>query len=64
MLASLERDTSLVLSVGDGRTAYRVHPLLRAHLLLDLRRRHPEQVAGLHAAAADWFAARGSPRGP
>ena len=61
VLASLERDTSLVLSVGDGRTAYRVHPLLRAHLLLDLRRRHPEQVAGLHAAAADWFAARGQP---
>ena len=61
VLASLERETALVRSFGEGRTAYRVHPLLRAHLLLDLRRRHPEQVACLHAAAADWFIARGQP---
>ncbi len=61
VLASLERETALARSFGEGRTAYRVHPLLRAHLLLDLRRRHPEQVARLHAAAADWFAARGRP---
>ena len=61
VLASLERETALAQSFGEGRTAYRVHPLLRAHLLLDLRRRHPEQVARLHAAAADWFGARGRP---
>ena len=61
VLASLERETALVRSFGEGRTAYRVHPLLRAHLLLDLRRRHPEQVARLHAAAADWFGAHGQP---
>lgn len=61
VLASLERETALVQSFGEGRTAYRVHPLLRAHLMLDLRRRHPEQVARLHAAAADWFAVRGRP---
>ncbi|MBL8925247.1 MAG: hypothetical protein JNM77_03280 [Pseudonocardia sp.] len=61
VLASLERETALVQSFGEGRTAYRAHPLLRAHLMLDLRRRHPERVARLHAAAADWFAVRGRP---
>lgn len=59
VLASLERETALLRSFGEGRTTYRIHPLLRAHLLLDLRRRHPEQVARLHTAAADWFAACG-----
>jgi LuxR family maltose regulon positive regulatory protein len=59
VLAGLEDETSLVLSSGQGRAWYRIHPLLRAHLRLDLRRRHPEAVGALHGRAANWFATRG-----
>src|SRR3712207_6379174 len=55
----MERDTSLVLSSGQGRIWYRVHPLLRSHLLADLRRRRPEEVLRLHRSAAEWYASRG-----
>ena len=61
VLDALEHDTSLVLSAGEGRTWYRVHPLLRAHLRLDLQRRRPDLVDELHGRAADWFAARRRP---
>jgi LuxR family transcriptional regulator, maltose regulon positive regulatory protein len=60
-LDSLERETSLVLSTGEGRTWYRVHPLLRSHLRADMQRRHPDAIVRLHARAADWFAAAGQP---
>jgi LuxR family transcriptional regulator, maltose regulon positive regulatory protein len=59
VLDALEQDTSLVLSSGQGRLWYRVHPLLRSHLLADLRRRRPDLVLDLHRRAADWYAARG-----
>jgi LuxR family maltose regulon positive regulatory protein len=59
VLDSLERDTSLVLSSGQGRIWYRVHPLLRSHLLADLQRRRPDRVLQLHGRAADWYASRG-----
>ncbi|WP_170860972.1 LuxR C-terminal-related transcriptional regulator [Trujillonella endophytica] len=58
ILDGLEHDTSLILSSGRGRLWYRVHPLLRSHLLADLRRRRPDLVLDLHRRAADWFAAR------
>ncbi|MGQ0577092.1 MAG: LuxR C-terminal-related transcriptional regulator [Pseudonocardia sp.] len=57
VLAALERQTSLILGVGEGRAHYRVHPLLRAHLRADLQRRRPELAARLHARAARWFTA-------
>ena len=57
VLAELEQDTSLVLSSGEGRISYRIHPLLRSHLRADLGRRRPELVGRLHGRAADWFAA-------
>ena len=57
VLADLEHDTSLVVSYGQGRRWFRVHPLLRAQLYADLRRRHPEHVAELHRQALAWFAA-------
>jgi LuxR family maltose regulon positive regulatory protein len=59
VLDALERDTSLVLSSGEGRVSYRVHPLLRSHLFADLRRRQPERIPVLHRRAAEWHAARG-----
>ena len=59
VLAALEVETSLVLSSGEGRTCYRIHPLLRAHLSMSLHRRRPTAVADLHRRAADWFAHHG-----
>lgn len=56
MLDALERETGLVYRTGTGRVGYVVEPLLRTHLLADLRRRHPEVVSSLHVRAARWFA--------
>jgi LuxR family maltose regulon positive regulatory protein len=61
VLGSLERETSLVLSVGEDRRWYRVHPLLRSHLLADLQRQRPDLILRLHGRAATWFAAAGQP---
>ena len=55
VLDALERETGLVYRTGPGRVRFVVEPLLRAHLLADLRRRHPETVASLHVRAARWF---------
>jgi LuxR family maltose regulon positive regulatory protein len=55
LLNHLEHQTSMVLSVAAGRRWYRIHALLRAHLLADLRRRTPNLVPVLHRRAADWF---------
>ncbi|HEY0813864.1 MAG TPA: LuxR C-terminal-related transcriptional regulator [Pseudonocardia sp.] len=55
VLDGLERETGLVYRTGPGRFRFVVEPLLRAHLLADLRRRHPETVAQLHVRAARWF---------
>lgn len=62
-LADLEHDTSLVVSYGKGRRWFRVHPLLRAHLYADLRRRRPDRIADLHRRALGWFAATRNPVG-
>lgn len=61
VLDTLERETAMVVSAGVGRLHYRIHPLLRSHLRADLQRRRPDLVTGLHATAADWFAARHRP---
>jgi LuxR family maltose regulon positive regulatory protein len=54
-LDDLERHTSLITRVDDGRESYRLHPLLRTYLHADLNRRHPDQVSALHSVAARWF---------
>ena len=63
MLADLEHQTSLVVSYGEGRRWFRIHPLLRAQLYADLRRRRPDRVADLHRRALAWFAAARNPVG-
>ncbi len=63
MLDALELKTSLAVRVGAKRQWYRVHALVRAHLLADLSRQSPGHAAALHARAADWFAAAGKPVG-
>ena len=62
-LADLEHDTSLVVSYGKGRRWFRVHPLMRAQLYADLRRRRPDRVADLHRRALAWFATTRNPVG-
>lgn len=62
-LADLEHRTSLVVSYGKGRRWFRVHPLLRAQLYADLRRRRPDRVAELHRRALAWFASTRNPVG-
>ena len=61
VLDALERETGLVCRTGTGGVRYVVEPLLRAHLLADLRRRHPEVVTALHVRAARWFAGQDMP---
>ena len=63
VLADLEHQTSLVVSYGEGRRWFRTHPLLRAQLYADLRRRRPDRVADLHRRALDWFADTRNPAG-
>src|SRR5919206_1513055 len=61
MLDALERETSLVVSLGAGRRWYRVQPLLRSYLRADLRRTRPARAAELHVRAAGWFLAKHQP---
>ena len=52
VLAELERTTALVTGSGAARGAFQVHPLLRAQLRADLRRRRPDRFAALHGRVA------------
>ncbi len=52
VLADLERTTALVTGSGAARGAFRIHPLLRAQLRADLRRRRPDRFAALHGRVA------------
>ncbi len=61
LLARLEREHALVAAIGDDRLWHRYHPLLRELLRSELRFRLPGEVAGLHARAARWYAARARP---
>ncbi len=63
VLADLERRTSLVASYGAGRRWFRIHPLLRAHLYADLRRRRPGLIAVLHRRTLRWYATAHNPLG-
>jgi LuxR family maltose regulon positive regulatory protein len=58
-LERLARENSLVEPAGQGRAAYRYHPMLREVLAVELRRELPGEVAELLRRAARWHAARG-----
>lgn len=60
VLHDLERTNGLVARLDGRGVRYRYHGLLRDYLLAELRRRGPAGVRRAHAAAAHWFAARGS----
>src|SRR5262249_32319506 len=61
LLDALAWESSLVMGTTAEPGWYRVHPVLRAYLRADLKRRRPDLVATLHAHAADWFAAADLP---
>jgi LuxR family transcriptional regulator, maltose regulon positive regulatory protein len=45
----------LVIGLDDEGEWYRYHPLFADHLRKALTARHPEEAAGLHRRAAQWF---------
>jgi LuxR family transcriptional regulator, maltose regulon positive regulatory protein len=61
VLADLEAANAFVVAVDPGRTWFRYHQMFADLLQLQLRRTEPDEVAGLHRAAARWLAGHGYP---
>jgi LuxR family maltose regulon positive regulatory protein len=61
MLERLDRANLFVVPLDDRRHWYRYHHLFADVLQTHLRSEQPDQVAGLHRRASDWFAANGEP---
>jgi LuxR family transcriptional regulator, maltose regulon positive regulatory protein len=59
ILLDLEDANAFVVSLDPGRTWFRYHHLFADLLRLELRRRLPEEVPGLHRRAAGWFTVQG-----
>src|SRR5262245_16256518 len=59
VLQDLEAANAFVVALDPGRSWFRYHHLLADLLQLELRRTEPDEVAGLHRAAARWFAGHG-----
>ncbi len=61
MLQDLEAANAFVVALDPGRSWFRYHHLFADLLQLEVRRAELDQVAGLHRAAARWFAGHGYP---
>jgi LuxR family transcriptional regulator, maltose regulon positive regulatory protein len=61
VLQDLERANAFVVSLDARRSWFRYHHLFADLLQLQLRRTEPDEVAGLHRAAAGWLAGHGYP---
>jgi len=61
VLQDLEAANAFVVSLDAGRSWFRYHHLFADLLQLELRRAEPDQVTGLHRAAAGWLAGHGYP---
>jgi LuxR family transcriptional regulator, maltose regulon positive regulatory protein len=61
VLQDLEAANAFVVSLDPGRSWFRYHQMFADLLQLQLRRTEPDQVAGLHRAAAGWLAGHGYP---
>jgi len=59
VLQDLEDANAFVVSLDTERSWFRYHRLFASLLRLELRRTEPEEVIGLHALAASWFAGHG-----
>ncbi|MEU3647298.1 LuxR C-terminal-related transcriptional regulator [Lentzea sp. NPDC034063] len=54
VLDQLERTNAFVSRLSNTPEWYRCHPVLRAHLLAELRRTRPADESALHRSAARW----------
>ena len=61
VLQNLERANAFVVSLDAARSWFRYHQMFAGLLRLELRRTEPGELAGLHRAAAGWFAGHGYP---
>jgi LuxR family maltose regulon positive regulatory protein len=61
VLQDLEEANAFVTSLDVPRSWFRYHQMFAGLLALELRRAEPGQLAGLHRAASEWFAAHGYP---
>jgi len=61
ILQDLEEANAFVVALDAARSWFRYHHLFADLLQLQLRRTEPDQVAGLHQAAAGWLAGHGYP---
>ena len=59
MLLDLELANAFVVEVAGEPGWFRYHQLLADLLTLELRRRYPDAVPGLHLKAADWYELHG-----
>jgi LuxR family maltose regulon positive regulatory protein len=59
VLQDLEAANAFVVALDAGRSWFRYHHLFADLLQLELRRTEPDQVVGLHLAAAGWLAGHG-----
>jgi LuxR family transcriptional regulator, maltose regulon positive regulatory protein len=59
VLLELEDANAFVVSLDPARTWFRYHHLFADLLRLELRRRRPEELPGLHRLAANWFTKHG-----
>ena len=59
VLLDLEAANAFVVSLDPGRTWFRYHHLFADLLRLELRRRLPEELPGLHRLAARWLSGHG-----
>jgi LuxR family transcriptional regulator, maltose regulon positive regulatory protein len=59
LLLALEDVNAFVTSVDVSRSWFRYHPLLADLLRAQLRREAPEEIEGLHRAAARWYGEHG-----
>jgi LuxR family maltose regulon positive regulatory protein len=57
VLRTLERANAFVFALDTERSWFRYHPLLADLLRFELRQSAPAELARLHAAAAEWYAA-------
>jgi LuxR family transcriptional regulator, maltose regulon positive regulatory protein len=60
-LQDLAQANAFVVALDQASSWFRYHQLFADLLRLQLRRTEPGQLAGLHRAAADWFAGHGQP---
>ena len=61
MLAGLEHAGAFVVALDPQHSWFRYHRLFADLLALELRRTAPDELPGLHAAAAQWLAEHGYP---